>query len=152
MIQPGDYITTCKICKKPFISTAFEPQIIGAAGQRIFDFGLKLHQHLEREHPDHMHRISGSMQQYMMFLLAQVFVITDPELLDMVEAIRAALRHFSQRLTITDDEILHRVAQIELAEPEQEEGVNLLIRDLRDLLTETGRHAPTFTQKPLISA
>jgi hypothetical protein len=147
-----DYTTVCKLCGKKFVSTAFEAHIIGAPGQRVYEFVHALYNHIEKFHQPQSMQISGSVQQYVSYLVGQAFTITDPQLVAMAEAVRAALHHFSQKYTVTDEEILDRVAKIGLENPEHEEGINLLIRDLRDLLTESGRYAPKFEEKPLVSA
>jgi hypothetical protein len=146
-----EYITRCRIpgCKKTFVSDPFGLEIIGKPGDRIVKFVSRLIEHAQTDHPQQWAQISGAIQQYMGFMIVRMFEIQDPQLLGMQEGIRAALHHFTTRLTITDEEIQSRVARIGL-DPEQEEGVGLLLRDMRDLLTEQGQYAPQLSEKPLV--
>ena len=148
-----EYITRCRVpgCTKEFISSPFDIPIIGQPDQRLIKFVTALMEHTQKKHPTQMLQISGSIQQFTGFLVASTYEIQDPQIGAMQEGIRAALHKMTQRLTITDEEIQDRVARLEL-EPEEEEGVALLLRDMRDLLTESGRYAPQVTEKPLVTA
>jgi hypothetical protein len=147
-----EYLTKCRIpgCGKSFVSDPFDIAIVGQPGDRIVKFVTALMDHATKKHPDQMVQISGAIQQYMGFMVCAMFEIQDPKLLEMQESIRLALRQFTRKLTITDDEIADRVARLEL-DPEEEEGVGILLRDMRDLLTESGRYAPTVQENPLVT-
>ena len=150
--QPFEYLTKCRVpnCGKEFASDPFDVPIVGAPQERIVKFVTALMGHVQKKHPEQMEQISGAIQQYMGYMIVAVFEVADPKLLEMQEAIRHALHKFTQRVVITDEQIAARVRSLGLP-PEVEEGIDTLIRDMRDLLTESGRYAPTQqTEKPLV--
>jgi hypothetical protein len=100
-----------------------------------------------------MQNIAGAIQEYTGFLVVSLFELNDPKLLEMREHIRATIAKVSRRFQISDADIQDRVARMEL-DSQDEEGLNILLRDMRDLLTEQGRYAPQNgqpAQKPLVT-
>lgn len=150
-----EYITKCRVpgCKKKFVSDPFDVPIIGhPPNERIVKFITALYDHVQKEHPAQIQQVNGAVQQYMGFMAVSLFELQDPELLRMCETIRASLHLFTRRLIISDADIADRVARLEL-DPGQEEDVRMLIQDMRDLLTDSGRYAPQQTQeRPLVTA
>ena len=150
-----EYITKCRVpgCNKTFVSNPFDIPIIGQPNARIVEFVRALMEHLQKKHPQMMQNIAGAIQEYTGFLVVSLFEVNDPKLLEMREHIRATIAHVSRRFQISDADIQDRVARMEL-DSEDEEGLNVLLRDMRDLLTEQGRYAPQNgqpAQKPLVT-
>ena len=150
-----EYITKCRVpgCNKEFVSNALDIPIIGQPNERVVRFVTALYDHLGKKHPEVMQRIAGAIQEYMGFLVVGMFEVADPKLLEMREHIRATLARISRRFQISDADIQDRVARLEL-DPEEEEGLNTLLRDMRDLLTEQGNYVPKNGQpadKPLVT-
>ena len=148
-------ITSCKIpgCAKRFVSSALDIPIIGQPNERVVKFVTALMDHLQAKHPDVMTRVSGAIQEYMGFIVVSLFELNDPKLLEMREQIRASLAQVSRRYQISNADIQDRVARLEL-DSDEEEGLNTLLRDMRDLLTEQGSYAPkngTPADKPLVT-
>jgi hypothetical protein len=149
-----EYTTRCKVrgCTKTFISAPFEVPIVGQPQERIGKFVAALMNHMDSKHPEQMAKMKGSIEQYVGFVLGVAFEIEDPQLLQMREDVRAALHRFTRREFITDADILDRVARIGL-NPEEQEGVYTLLRDMRDILCEEGRYAPaSLAPSPLVTA
>ena len=150
-----EYITKCRVpgCNKEFVSNALDIPIIGQPNERVVRFVTALYDHLGKKHPEVMQRITGAIQEYMGFLVVGMFEVSDPKLLEMREHIRATLARIFRRFQISDGDIQDRIARLEL-DPEEEEGLNTLLRDMRDLLTEQGNYAPRNGQpadKPLVT-
>ena len=137
------YKTVCRVpgCGQDFVSSPLDIPIIGQPNARVVHFVTKLMEHVQQKHPAIMQQISGALQEYTGFLVLTMFQWQDPQLQKMHESVRASIHKVSTRFTISDDEIQDRIARLGL-EPEQEEGLNTLLRDMRDLLTEQGRYAP----------
>jgi hypothetical protein len=82
-----------------------------------------------------------------------MFQCEDPKLAQLQERVRASIFKVSRRMTITDAEIQDRVARLGL-DPDEEEGLHTLLKDMRDLLTEQGNYAPPNGQpapQPLVT-
>jgi hypothetical protein len=110
-------------------------------------------EHVQKKHPQAMMQISGSIQEFMGFLVVSMFQCEDPKLSQLQERVRASIAKVSRKLTITNEEIQDRVARLGL-DPDEEEGLQTLLRDMRDLLTEQGNYAPQNgqpTPQPLIT-
>lgn len=149
------YRTVCRIpgCGQEFQRSPLDIPIIGAPNDSVVRFVTHLMEHVQIKHPQAMQQISGAIQEYMGFLVLSMFQCQDPRLAEMYEGVRASIHKVSTRLTISDDEIRDRIARLGL-DPDQEEGLNTLLRDMRDLLTEQGRYAPQNgqpAQKPLVT-
>ena len=149
-----EYITKCRVpgCNKEFVSTPLDIPIIGQPNARVVKFVTALGEHIQKKHPQLMQNIAGAIQEYTGFLVVSLFEVNDPKLLEMRENIRATISKVSRRFQVSDADIQDRVARLEL-DPEQEEGLNILLRDMRDLLTEQGSYAPQNgqpAQKPLV--
>jgi hypothetical protein len=150
-----EYITKCRVpgCNKEFVSTPVDIPIIGQPNARTVKFVTALMEHVQKKHPQMMQNIAGAIQDYTGFLVVSLFEVNDPKLLEMREHIRAIIAKVSRRFQISDADIQDRVARMEL-DSEDEEGLNVLLRDMRDLLTEQGRYAPQNgqpAQKPLVT-
>lgn len=149
-----EYKTRCIVpgCGKAFVSDALDIPIIGQPNERVVKFITALMNHVQAKHPAAMTQISGAIQEYMGFLVVSMFDVEDPSIVQMKESVRATVFRFSRRMQITDADIQDRVARLEL-NPDQEEGLNILLRDMRDLLTEQGSYAPQVptAQKPLVT-
>lgn len=150
-----DYVTKCSVptCGKQFISSALDIPILGAPNERVVKFVTALMDHLQTKHPQIMAQVSQSIQEFMGFLVISMYEVQDPKLLEMREFIRAGLAKVSRRFQISNADIEDRVARLEL-DSEDEEGLNILLRDMRDLLTEQGDYAPRNGQpagRPLVT-
>ena len=142
-----DYTTRCRVpgCTKTFVSTALDVPIIGQPDAKIVKFVTALMDHMQKKHPQEMTVISQLVQQFLGFIVVSQFEIADPKLLEMREAVRASMARMSRRFIISDADILDKVARLEL-DPDDEEGIGILLRDMRDLLTEQGDYAPNPSQ------
>lgn len=150
-----DYTTKCAVpgCGKTFVSSALDIPIIGQPNDRVVKFVTALMEHLQAKHPQIMLTISQRIQEFMGFLVISMFEAQDPKLLELREHIRASLAKMSRRFQISNADIQDRVARLEL-DSEEEEGLNILLRDMRDLLTEQGTYAPKNGQpaeRPLVT-
>jgi len=150
-----EYITRCKVpgCSKQFVSSALDIPIIGQPNERVVKFVTALMDHLQKKHPEIMTRVAGAIQEYMGLLVISMFQVEDPKLLEMREFIRASIAQVSRRFQISDADIRDRVARLEL-DADEEEGLNMLLRDMRDFLTERGNYAPkngNLVEKPLVT-
>ena len=150
-----EYVTRCRVqgCGKQFLSSPMDIPIIGQPNDRVVKFVTALLDHVQKKHPKAMMQISGAIQEYMGFLIVTMFQCEDPKLAQLQEQVRASIFKVSRRLTITDAEIQDRVARLGL-DPDEEEGLQTLLRDMRDLLTEQGSYAPQNGQpapQPLVT-
>lgn len=150
-----EYMTRCIVpgCGKEFVSDALDIPIVGQPNERVVRFITGLMNHVQTKHPAAMVQIAGAMQEYMGFLVVSMFSAEDPAIVQMKESVRATIFRFARRMQITDADIQDRIARLEL-DPDEEEGLNILLRDMRDLLTEQGSYAPkvpTPAQKPLVT-
>lgn len=149
------YTTRCRVpgCSQEFASSPFDIPIIGQPDQRVVKFVTGLMQHVQKKHPQAMQAIAASVQEYMGFMVVSMFECGDPKLTALFEHVRATIQQFSRRFQISDAEIQDRIARLEL-DPDDEEGLTILLRDMRDLLTEQGRYAPANgqpTETPLVT-
>ena len=137
-----EYITRCRVsgCGKQFVSSPLDIPIIGQPNDRVVKFVTALMEHVSKKHPQAMQQIAGAVQEYMGFLVVSMFQCQDPQLAQLQERVRASIAKVSRKLTISDAEIQDKVARLEL-DPDKEEGLNTLLRDMRDLLCEQGRYA-----------
>jgi hypothetical protein len=150
-----EYVTRCRVpgCSKTFVSDPFDVPIIGQPTDRLDRFVRAMESHLKERHPQQLTAIDGSAAQFKILLIASSFEIRDPLLISMGNMLRWSLAQFTRTRNITDAEITDRAARLEL-EPEQQEGIETLLRDMRDLLTEQGSYAPPNGQpapSPLIT-
>src|ERR1035437_2066050 len=138
-----EYTTRCKMpgCKKVFITDPFEPPIIGQPNARFLRLADKLSEHLNARHPEMVQRGIGSIIEYGRLLTFSMFESTDPNILETLEPVRAAVQTFTRRYKMSDEEIQDKVSRLEV-DPEDEQGVAMLLADMRDMLTEQGRYAP----------
>lgn len=150
-----DYVTKCSVpgCGKQFVSCALDIPILGAPNERVVKFVTALMDHMQTKHPAIMVQISQSIQEFMGFLVVSMYVVQDPKLLEMREFVRSRIAKVSRRFQISDADIQDRVARLEL-DSDDEEGLNILLKDMRDLLTEQGSYSPKNGQpadRPLVS-
>ena len=150
-----EYTTRCKMpgCKKVFITDPFEPPIIGQPNARFLRLADKLSEHLNDKHPEMVQRGIGAIIEYGRLLTFSMFESTDPNILETLEPVRAAVQTFTRRYKISDEEIQDKVSRLEV-DPEDEQGVAMLLGDMRDMLTEQGRYAPNSQSEeaPLVTA
>ena len=144
-----DYTTRCRVpgCTKTFVSSALDIPIIGQPNAQTVKFVTALIDHVQKKHPQVMMQVSGAIQEYMGFLVTSLFEIEDPRLAEMREQIRAGIAEVSRRNVISDADIADRVARLEL-DPDDEEPLNELLKDMRDVLCEQGRYAPQNGTQP----
>lgn len=152
---PPKYTTRCRVpgCNQEFASSPLDIPIIGQPNARVVKFVTLLMEHVQKKHPQAMQAISASVQEFMGFMVVAMFECGDPKLTAMFEHVRATVQKFSRRFQISDAEIQDRIARLEL-DPEDEEGLQILLTDMRDLLTEQGSYAPANGQpaeKPLVA-
>ena len=150
-----EYVTRCRVqgCGKQFLSSPMDIPIIGQPNDRVVKFVTALMEHVSKKHPQAMQQIAGAVQEYMGFLIVTMFQCQDPQLSQLQERVRASIAKVSRKLTITNEEIQDRVARLGL-DPDEEEGLQTLLRDMRDLLTEQGSYAPPNGQpasSPLVT-
>ena len=75
------------------------------------------------------------------FMVSSAFETTDPQLNLMKENVRAHLHRETRKNILTDDTILHHVAQLGLEQIDAD-AVFALLKEMRDILTEAGQYAP----------
>lgn len=129
---PMKYATVCRICGHEFHSEPFVPIVGTAADARRQKMGQVLTQHAMTEH-------SG---QILGFLLAACFQFGDPVILQEMEAARWTAHQLTAKNFIPDQTIEHNLA----GQGFDAEQIQI-IKDLRDLLTETGKYA-AIPQQP----
>lgn len=137
------YTTKCRVpgCGQELQSPPLVPIVGGKPNQDVIDFVLRLYKHLEKKHPEQFNQLNASVQQWMGFSAIALFHIQDPVLVMIQESVRAAIHRFTTKSYITDLEIQDRVAALGFTENEAE-GLNTLLRDMRDILCEEGAYAP----------
>lgn len=150
-----EYLTKCRVpgCTKEFVSSPLDIPIIGKPNERVVKFVTALMDHLGKKHPEVMMRVSNAIQEYMGFLVVSMFELNDPRLIEMRERIRAEIAVLSRRNNIPDSMIDGKIAELGFDDTDAE-GLRILLRDMRDLLTEQGNYAPrngTPTEKPLVT-
>lgn len=75
------------------------------------------------------------------FMVSSAFETSDPKLGRMKENIRAHLHRSTRRNYLTDETILHHVAQLGLEQIDAD-AVFGLLKEMRDILTEAGEYSP----------
>lgn len=85
--------------------------------------------------------IPVTMNMARAFLVATAFETTDPQLNQLKEGIRAHLHRATRKNNLTDETILHHVAQLGLEQIDAD-AVYGLLKEMRDILTEAGEYAP----------
>jgi hypothetical protein len=148
---PLKHKTVCRVpgCGQEFLKSPLDIPIVGQPNRQVVEFVTALAAHVQKKHPDLMNQLAASAQEWMGYLTVALFNIEDPSLLRMREHVRARMQLYTRKTTISDAEIQDRVARIGL-DSEQEEGVNLLLRDMRDILTESGKYSPQLGEEAKI--
>ena len=135
-------ITSCRICGQKFANYPLDVPIIGepvsAQAQR---FVTHLAQHLSQKHKEAAHGIMVASQQLFGLLTMLNYETQDCALLELAELIRYDIHRSTRKISISDEHIVKGVATMGLA-PEDAEKVAAHIRDLRDLLTDSGAYSP----------
>jgi hypothetical protein len=145
------YIAKCRFCgMTPPPMPPFVPLVGGQIDPKIIAFVQALQKHVEKKHPVEFAKMGQTIMQFTGYAAVSAFEIQDPVISGMQEAVRAALHKFTRRMWITDEEIQDRVARLELETADLDAGVSLLLRDMRDLLTEEGAYAPSQQAKPAL--
>lgn len=146
-------ITTCRICNQQFANRPMEIPIIGEpASVQTERFVMALAEHLRKKHGELFGRIANSGKMLMGFLALTQYDSQDKSLLDMREMIRYDIHRTTARVNITDQHITKALVELGLGLESQERlRIEMLIRDLRDLLSDAGAYSPQV-KSPLIPA
>ena len=147
------YISRCRFCGMlapplpPFV-----PVLNGGIDPKLIQYIGDLQKHVEKKHPEQFAAMRQTILQITGYVSVAAFEVQDPLIRTLQESVRAGLHKFTRRVFITDAEIQDRAARLAL-EPDEQEGLVMLLRDMRDLLTEEGAYAPTQQQavKPLVT-
>jgi hypothetical protein len=149
--QPLKYLTKCRFCPKEFATSPFDIPIIGQPpNQRLMDYGNALMKHLGKAHPEKVAQLAGALQEFSYILCASHYDLHDPSLLAMRELIRARAHRFTRQNYITDETITDRLSKLPIPS-DILEPLTALFQDMRDILAEDGRYAPTQQEKPLVT-
>lgn len=154
------YPNTCRILRPEKVSMPENPE--GACGWRVDnlafnvpilgqppeDRSIKLiramGEHIAKVHPQHFAAILIGADQIMKaFLIADAFIVGDPNALLHVTQLRLQLLMTLHRPYIPDDHIREKIATLGHLTPD---GVFQLMAQMRDILTETSPQQ----QRPLI--
>jgi hypothetical protein len=137
-----EYTRRCRVagCTAHFTSSPLVP-IIGQTDTRVVKMIAQMSEHLATKHPDKWEQGAHAAVDYVNFLILRTFDLQDPVLQSLYESMRASLHRFTTRVTIPDSVIDGKIADLGF-EAEDAEGLRLLLRDMRDLLTEQGSYAP----------
>jgi hypothetical protein len=153
--SPITYTTTCRICGDRLQTSAFVPLVGGKQiDPALVQFVVKLQKHVQQKHPEHAQHVHAEVMQFTGYATLSAFNVQDPVLVGMQEAVRFALHRGTRRAWITDAQIDDRIRALDLALARDEEaGLRILLRDMRDLLCEEGAYAPSDSSasKPLVS-
>jgi hypothetical protein len=146
------YLTKCRFCgMQPPPMPPFVPILNGGIDPKMIAYIGELQKHIEKKHPEQFVAMRQTILQITGWTAVSAFEVQDPLIRTLQEAVRAALHKFTRRLFITDAEIQDRAARLGL-DAEQQEGLVMLLRDMRDLLTEEGAYAPQqATPKTLVA-
>jgi hypothetical protein len=129
MVTPVKYETTCRLCGQKFRGAPLQAAVDGIPDSRMQKMGKALWDHLlsgDQGHRDFaVHAVLVSGYQF-----------EDPNALQFVSLVRAMVFQAVRRHWITDEWIHDQASRIT---PEQFEAIMI---DMRDFLTETGKHAP----------
>jgi hypothetical protein len=151
--NPVTYTTQCRVCGDRLEAPAFIPVVGGKAiDPALVQFVMKLQKHIYSKHPAHAQQIQAEVMQFTGFATLSAFSVQDPILVTMQESVRYALHKGTRRAWITDAQIDERIDALGFARDE-EAGLRILLRDMRDLLCEEGAYAPSDSpaSKPLVS-
>ena len=144
-------ITTCRLCGQKFSNYPLDVPIIGepvtASAQR---FVTHLASHLSSKHRETAQGILVASQQLYGFLAMVNYETQDKALLHLAELIRYDIHRSTRKIAISDEHVSKAVAALELP-PEYVAKVEAHIRDLRDLLTDSGAYSPQV-HGPIIPA
>lgn len=137
------YETTCRICRQPFVADAFVPILNGGADPRLASFGNQLFQHMVQRHASEL----GA------FLIVTCFNLTDPVLIGIFEPLRWAVQQNTRRANVTDEQLQNRINKLadDINDPQvihEPPLILVMLRDLRDYLTEQGAYAPKPVEAP----
>ncbi len=138
-------ITTCRLCGQKFCDRALDVPIIGepvtAAAER---FVSALAGHIMSKHREQAQKIIAGSKCLYGFLTLLHFESQDAALKQLAELIRYDIHQSTRKLVISDEHVSKAVASLNL-EAEAAARTEALIRDLRDLLTDSGQYAPQKT-------
>jgi hypothetical protein len=114
-------------------------------------FVMALAEHLRKKHGDVFQRIAASGKMLMGFLALIQFDSQDKSLAEMREMIRYDIHRTTLRVNITDEHIVKALAELGIDLPtDDQKRIENLIRDLRDLLTDSGAYSPQV-KSPLVA-
>jgi hypothetical protein len=149
------YTTLCRIpgCGQRFQKSPLDIPIIGQPDKQVIEFVLALLKHTQSKHPEAAAQIAGMVQQFTGFMALSLFECQDPKLSAMKESVRATLHRMTRKNYIADAFIDSKIADLGF-DPEDSEGLKLLLTDMRDVLCEEGSYAPANGQptSPLVKA
>ena len=127
MPETKQYETRCRFCGKAFHAAPFIPLIGGATvDERRMNMGRVLLSHMGESH----------LEQMQLLVIVAGFQFQDPILLKEMETFRWMLHQNTSKNYLTDEVLEH---QLSGAGMDAEQIAS--IKELRDLLTETGKYA-----------
>lgn len=133
MSQPQivNYQVRCRLCPQVFQHPAFVPVVgQGIDKRNLMQLGTALVQHIFTKHQEQM----GA------FLILVGFMIQDPLLIETLDPLRFAIASSVRKNFVSDAELQDKLAALGCSK-EDLDRLLPFVQDLRDFLTESGRHA-----------
>ena len=139
LITPVKYTSRCRLCGHKFTGNPLEAPINGVPDPRMMKMGEAYWKHMmtgDQAHKDY------AVQSVMVASI----ILEDPVALQFVGFVRAMAFQALRRHWITDEWIHDQASRVT---PETFEA---LMKDMRDFLTETGRHGPQIQTPPSVES
>ena len=157
--EPITYTTTCRLCGDRLHTPAFVPLVGKQVDPAVVQYVIRLQKHVQSRHPEHAQTVQNEIAQFTGYAILSAFVVQDPILVTMREAVRGALHKGTRRMFITDAQIDDRIEALEADNHSDSDPpidlnlLRILLRDMRDLLCEEGPYAPATepASKPLVT-
>lgn len=153
MTPNGKYKAKCTQCGQVVAEfPILDIPIIGEPDARAKKVMTILGTHIMTKHGDQFAAGMHLIGDFQAFLIMSMFQTEDPSIQARAETVRAAIQRYTRKFTISDQQIQAAVVEIDSAGQLNAETVQKLFKEIRDVLTESGEHAPQLEkqQSPLI--
>jgi len=133
----------CQLCGKVIAQFPhLDIPIIGQPDEKTRKVLTILGTHIATKHTDKFAAGMALVQDFQAFLILTQFQVTDPSIAERAEAIRAGMQALTRKFTLNDRQLDDAIIGLESAGQLNAENVKALIRQMRDVLTESGDFAP----------
>lgn len=141
----GKYRAQCRICGKVVCEfPVLDIPIIGQPDDKAKRVLTILGTHIASKHGEQFQAGLALVGDFQAFLLLSQFETGDPSIQARAETIRAGLQALTRKFTLSDAHIERMVVDLDSANQLTAANVITAIRQIRDVLMEQGRYAPTI--------